>query len=125
MTAFRISFMTAWNSSNCRTRCSGVNRRLLTVSDKSTPKSRARAAAVPGLGSISQRSASVYSTLSIADSLTENQETRIESSVPDIRQHRGAHPEDRKLFADDQLTALRTATTELSWLLTHGYAIKG
>jgi len=44
---------------------------------------------------------------------------------PDIRQHRGAHPEDRKLFADDQLTALRTATTELSWLLTHGYAIKG
>src|SRR5437870_5249228 len=44
---------------------------------------------------------------------------------PDIRQHRGAHPEDRKLFADDQLTALRAATTELSWLLTHGYAIKG
>src|SRR5213080_2194662 len=44
---------------------------------------------------------------------------------PDIRQHRGAHPEDRKLFADDQLTALRTATTELSWLLTHEYAIKG
>ena len=44
---------------------------------------------------------------------------------PDIRQHRGAHPEDRKLFADDQLTALCTATTELSWLLTHGYTIKG
>ena len=44
---------------------------------------------------------------------------------PDIRQHRGAHPKDRKLFADDHLTALRAATGELSWLLTRGYAIKG
>ncbi|HEX7721272.1 MAG TPA: DUF434 domain-containing protein [Pyrinomonadaceae bacterium] len=43
---------------------------------------------------------------------------------PDIRKHRGPHPEDRKLFADDQLTALRAAVSELSWLLTRGYAIK-
>jgi hypothetical protein len=29
---------------------------------------------------------------------------------PDIRKHRGAHPKDRKLFADDQLIALRTGS---------------
>src|SRR5437764_7089805 len=45
--------------------------------------------------------------------------------MPDIRKHRGAHPEDRKLFADDQLPALRTAVRELSWLLSHDYTIKG
>src|SRR5262249_46968487 len=45
--------------------------------------------------------------------------------MPDIRKHRGPHPEDRKLFADDQLASLRTAVAELSWLLTRGYAIKG
>jgi len=44
---------------------------------------------------------------------------------PDIRKHRGAHPEDRKLFADDQLPNLRSAVEELSWLLTRDYAIKG
>ena len=44
---------------------------------------------------------------------------------PDIRKHRGAHPEDRKLFAADQLLALRTAVSELSWLLTRDYSIKG
>jgi hypothetical protein len=44
---------------------------------------------------------------------------------PDIRKHRGAHPEDRKLFADDQLPILRTAAGELSWLLTRDYAMKG
>jgi hypothetical protein len=43
---------------------------------------------------------------------------------PDIRKHRGAHPEDRKLFADDQLPALRAAVAELSWLLTRDYKIK-
>ena len=43
---------------------------------------------------------------------------------PDIRKHRGAHPEDRKLFADDQLAALRAAVAELSWLLTRDYKIK-
>jgi hypothetical protein len=45
--------------------------------------------------------------------------------MPDIRKHRGSHPEDRKLFAGDQLMALCTATTELSWLLTRAYSIKG
>jgi len=44
---------------------------------------------------------------------------------PDIRKHRGAHPEDRKLFGDDQLPRLRAAVQELSWLLTRDYAIKG
>lgn len=45
--------------------------------------------------------------------------------MPDIRKHRGAHPEDRRLFADDQLPALRTAVRELSWLLSRDYSIKG
>jgi len=43
---------------------------------------------------------------------------------PDTRKHRGAHPEDRKLFAEDQLPAIRAATNELSWLLTRDYKIK-
>jgi hypothetical protein len=45
--------------------------------------------------------------------------------MPDIRKHRGAHPEDRKLFAAEQLPALRTAVEELSWLLTRDYSLKG
>src|SRR5258705_7343616 len=45
--------------------------------------------------------------------------------MPDIRKHRGAHPEDRKLFSDDQLPALRDAVNELSWLLTRNYSMKG
>jgi len=44
---------------------------------------------------------------------------------PDIRKHRGAHPEDKKLFAAEQLPALRSAVSELSWLLTRGYSPKG
>jgi len=44
---------------------------------------------------------------------------------PDIRKHRGPHPEDRKLFAAEQLPALRTAVGELSWLLTRDYSLKG
>jgi hypothetical protein len=44
--------------------------------------------------------------------------------MPDIRKHRGAHPEDRKLFSEDQLPPLRTAVSELSWLLTRAYTIK-
>lgn len=44
--------------------------------------------------------------------------------MTDIRKHRGAHPKDRKLFAAEQLPALRTAVAELSWLLTRGYAIR-
>ena len=44
--------------------------------------------------------------------------------MPDIRKHRGAHPEDSKLFAAEQLPALRSATSELSWLLTRQYSLK-
>ena len=44
---------------------------------------------------------------------------------PDIRKHRGAHPEDKKLFAAEQLPVMRTAVSELSWLLTRGYSLKG
>jgi hypothetical protein len=45
--------------------------------------------------------------------------------MPDIRKHRGAHPEDKKLFAAEQLPVLRSATSELSWLLTRDYSLKG
>ena len=45
--------------------------------------------------------------------------------MPDIRKHRGAHPEDRKLFADHQLPKIRAAVSELSWLLTREYHITG
>lgn len=41
--------------------------------------------------------------------------------MPDTRQHRGAHPEDQRLFAPSQLPRLRTAVFEFSWLLTRGY----
>ena len=41
---------------------------------------------------------------------------------PDNRQHRGAHPSDESLFASDKIAVLRQATSELSWLLSHGYA---
>jgi hypothetical protein len=41
---------------------------------------------------------------------------------PDSRKHRGAHPEDKRLFAEDKLPVLREATGELSWLLTRGYS---
>lgn len=43
---------------------------------------------------------------------------------PDKRQHRGAHPADRRLFDQDQIPILRHATSDLSWLLSHGYATK-
>jgi hypothetical protein len=53
-----------------------------------------------------------HSTFSI---LTEKQLS------PDTRQHRGAHPADKLLFSEERLPLLRTATAELSWLLTRGY----
>ncbi len=40
---------------------------------------------------------------------------------PDHRQHRGAHPEDRKLFAPERQDTLRQATSDLSWLLGRAY----
>ena len=42
--------------------------------------------------------------------------------MPDRRSHRGAHPEDAKLFAPDAWPALRSAVADLSWLFTRGYA---
>lgn len=36
--------------------------------------------------------------------------------------HRGAHPADRDLFDAAAAPALRLATADLSWLLSHGYA---
>ena len=43
---------------------------------------------------------------------------------PDKRRHRGAHPSDERLFAPENLDALRTAVSELSWLLGRGYQSK-
>jgi len=42
---------------------------------------------------------------------------------PDSRKHRGPHPGDKALFGEEQLPSLRTATSELSWLLTRGYSL--
>lgn len=44
--------------------------------------------------------------------------------MPDSRRHRGAHPEDARLFAPDQWPALQRAGTELAWLLDRGYAMR-
>jgi len=41
--------------------------------------------------------------------------------VPDTRSHRGPHPEDARLFAEDELPRLRRATADYSWLLSRGY----
>jgi hypothetical protein len=43
---------------------------------------------------------------------------------PDRRKHRGAHPEDARLFGEAWLPALGVATSELSWLLSRGYQPK-
>jgi hypothetical protein len=43
---------------------------------------------------------------------------------PDRRRHRGAHPEDARLFEAARLAALRVAVSELSWLLSRGYQTK-
>ncbi|MBX7218316.1 MAG: DUF434 domain-containing protein [Blastocatellia bacterium] len=42
----------------------------------------------------------------------------------DRREHRGAHPDDRQLFAVTYQPVLQTAQAELSWLLSRGYQIK-
>jgi len=42
--------------------------------------------------------------------------------VPDRRKHRGAHPDDRRLFDPAKLPSLRAAVAEHSWLLSRGYA---
>ena len=43
---------------------------------------------------------------------------------PDRRRHRGAHPEDARLFEAARVEALRVAVSELSWLLGRGYQTK-
>jgi hypothetical protein len=42
--------------------------------------------------------------------------------MPDRRTHRGAHPQDAELFAPARHPDLRAATSDLSWLLSRGYA---
>jgi hypothetical protein len=43
--------------------------------------------------------------------------------MPDARRHRGAHPEDARLFAPEALPTLRRATADLCWLLDQGYSV--
>jgi hypothetical protein len=43
---------------------------------------------------------------------------------PDRRRHRGAHPEDARLFEAARVEGLRAAVSELSWLLSRGYQTK-
>ena len=43
--------------------------------------------------------------------------------MPDKRKHRGPHPEDRQLFSPQQLNGLQSATRDLNWLLSRGYAV--
>jgi hypothetical protein len=43
--------------------------------------------------------------------------------VPDLRTHRGPHPEDAALFAPDRHARLREAVAHVSWLLTRDYAV--
>ena len=42
--------------------------------------------------------------------------------MPDKRMHRGPHPEDAELFAEENWPRLQMATGDLSWLLSRGYA---
>ncbi len=44
--------------------------------------------------------------------------------APDRRRHRGPHPRDRQLFAEEHLGILRQATAEFSWLLTRRYSTR-
>ena len=41
--------------------------------------------------------------------------------MPHAQRHRGAHPEDERLFADKVLPRLRAAATEITYLLSRGY----
>lgn len=44
--------------------------------------------------------------------------------MPDKRTHRGPHPADKKLFAEDAISSLLKAVADFSLLLTKGYAEK-
>jgi hypothetical protein len=43
-------------------------------------------------------------------------------AMPDTRTHRGAHPQDGKLFAAENIRVLKSAVADYSLLLTRGYA---
>jgi hypothetical protein len=43
--------------------------------------------------------------------------------MPDRRSHRGPHPDDAREFATSAVPVLQSATSDLSWLLTRGYAL--
>lgn len=43
--------------------------------------------------------------------------------MPNSQKNRGQHPEDAKLFGEQYLDDLRSATADLSWLLSRGYAV--
>ena len=43
--------------------------------------------------------------------------------MPDVRKHRGPHPEDRRLFGPEALPRLTQAAADLAWLLDRGYAL--
>jgi hypothetical protein len=43
--------------------------------------------------------------------------------MPNAQKNRGQHPEDAKLFGENHLDDLRSATADLSWLLGRGYAM--
>src|SRR4051794_2900931 len=45
-----------------------------------------------------------------------------EDAVPDRRKHRGPGPQDRDWFGGDARPALKAAVSDLSWLLSRGYA---
>ena len=49
-------------------------------------------------------------------------DTQLPLPMPDKRCHRGAHPEDARLFDESKWPVLRSAVADLSWLLTRGYA---
>jgi hypothetical protein len=42
--------------------------------------------------------------------------------MPDHRKHRGPHPEDKRLFAAENVPQLREAVSDLAWLFNRGYA---
>ncbi len=43
--------------------------------------------------------------------------------MPDVRKHRGPHPQDRRLFGAEALPRLNQAAADLAWLLDRGYAL--
>ncbi|MFK7821586.1 MAG: DUF434 domain-containing protein [Planctomycetaceae bacterium] len=43
--------------------------------------------------------------------------------MSDSRKHRGPHPADENLFAEENLDTLRRATADFCWLLDHGYPV--